>query len=291
MIPSGENTVTLPAWLDTLRQPDELQASAYEACPADFRAGLKTAIAFAFHLWGNASIRLDSCTDNTQTGFRHRLAYRPASWVLAFLAPGYSSPARFIAALMPAILAGVENIIVVSQECSPSPSLCTAFELAGIEDIFVLPSENDKSSVLLRELRDTDNDGRVLLFPAPEAQLNTHLSSIRHCAETLNIRLWSDTPSPRLSLLSSEEIAEARAEPRKDILAWAHGDACIDESADGQTDALFTSHIFSPFSPLSECKTAPLVFGPGLEACWIHPLLTPDYFRTGTLTASFRSHV
>ena len=81
MTKSPENIITLPAWLDALRQPDEKQAAAYEACPSDFRASLKTAIAFAFHLWGeSASVALPR-------GYLHfcpRTTFLPPALLLQF---------------------------------------------------------------------------------------------------------------------------------------------------------------------------------------------------------------
>ena len=43
--------IELPGWLDACRPDDALYADAYEGTPAELRALLKTAIAFAFHRW------------------------------------------------------------------------------------------------------------------------------------------------------------------------------------------------------------------------------------------------
>lgn len=283
MTTSPENTVDLPAWLEAARQPDEAQAAAYEACPAEFRASLKTAIAFTFHLWGESAGETGIRLDNPHSGFTHLRFTRPASWVFALLSPEYASPARFIAAVLPAVLAGVTTIIIASPETSPAPALCAAFELAGLEDIFILSSGAHDAPALLRELHTLDADGRVLLFPSASRPPDPRFPAIRREAERLKLRLWQDAPAPRLSVLSRNGPAGER--PRRDIIAWAHGDADILDCDGPGVAARFAE---CPDETLSRADRAPaLSFGPGLESCWVHSLLEPSYFRTRVLHARF----
>lgn len=277
----------LPSWLDAVRQPDEKQAAAYEACPSDFRASLKTAIAFTFHLWGESASRFETRLENSHSGFVHTLSCRPAAWTLALLSPGYLSPARFIAAILPAILAGVGKILVASLDAAPSSALCAAVELAGLEDMFIFPSGTDDIPRLIRELHAQHPDGRVLLFPSA-ANEESGISIARQTAKELKIHLWRDDPVPRLSLIppSGKNGAGEKHEHilRRDIVAWAHGDAEILDREEYGIAAHFVQEYADAFP---DSQAPPLSFGPGLEACWIHPFLTPEYFRTRTLHAHF----
>ena len=53
-LPENETTmptIEIPGWLEACRPDDDLYADAYEGTPAELRALLKTAIAYAFHRW------------------------------------------------------------------------------------------------------------------------------------------------------------------------------------------------------------------------------------------------
>lgn len=288
MTKSPESATMLPAWLDAVRQPDEKQAAAYEACPSDFRAGLKTAIAFAFHLWGESASCFETRLENSHSGFAHTLSCRPAAWTLALLSPNYISPARFIAAILPAIMAGVGKILIASLNTAPSSALCAAIELAGLEDIFILPSGTDDIPRLIRELHAQHSDGRILLFPSA-ANEESGFPIARQTANELKLRLWQDDTVPRLSITppAGKNGADEKHEQtlRRDIVTWAHGDAEILDYAECGIAAHFGQEYTDVFPDPQ--APPPLSFGPGLEACWIHPLLNPEYFRTRTLRAHF----
>lgn len=130
----------IPAWLEAFRPDDDLYAQAYENTPAPLRALLKTSMAFAFHRRGMKDGDGAYRVDCPRAGFSRREDVRPAAWTLAVTGPGFASPARFLAAAVPAIMAGVPRILAVSSEPF-APAVITALELAGLEDSFVLDAE------------------------------------------------------------------------------------------------------------------------------------------------------
>ena len=275
----SKRMMELPVWLETFRQDDEIQAASYEGCPADFRASLKTAIAFAFHLWGDNASEQKNIQNNPYSGFAHTLSSKPAAWTLAILSPDYAAPARFIAALLPAILAGCHQIYIVCAERSPSPALCTALELTGLEDIFVVPQSEQRLDALVKELTAMNTDGRILFFPACSGEF----SKLRHNAANAGCPCWQEGKAPHLAVL--EDDAKYTDVLRSDIIAWAHGlDAICSDSANA--DAIFKASVYG-----TEGQILPqaLVFGSGMEGCWVHKGLTPDWFRTTSLCASFYS--
>jgi hypothetical protein len=70
--------IELPDWLDACRPDDALYADAYEGTPAELRALLKTAIAFAFHRWPSMEGENSLIRRSGRSGFAHEELRR--SW-------------------------------------------------------------------------------------------------------------------------------------------------------------------------------------------------------------------
>lgn len=268
----------LPAWLESFRPDDSLYADAYEGTPAELRALLKTAIAFAFHRWkengGDRLVRSMS----PREGFASTQRATPAPWVLAVTAEGFASPARFLAALVPAVIAGTGRIAVISP--APfAPAVAAALELAGLEDSFVL--DDERLSDLYEDLRAASPDGRVILFPDAERNLSPGQKDLLHRAAADGVPVYRDRPSPRLLSLYKDDDASgttSREEVRRRLL-WLHPDAVLLEDETQKPDAVF---LPDPDRLPAE-NAVPLAAGPGMEACWPGP--SPSFFRTRTLSA------
>ena len=279
---SAASVRTPPAWLDALRPDDELAASAYENTPAHLRALLKSAVAFYFHLWGEAPAEETRRVRSSAAGFAWARAESPVSWTLAVLDPAHASPARLLAALLPAVLAGVEPVLIVCPDHPPLPVQSVALELAGLENLYVVPtaarSAGPSLSDLVRELA-TRGEGRLLLFPTEQSRFAPAFRTLRETARALRLRLWQDTPAPRLALLADADEASALA----DRVRWAHGDAvqeAVSPKARPDRRGFDAWYAVRP-DVFEEAATdfPSLLFGPGLEACWLHERLTPAFFR------------
>ena len=260
--------IELPGWLDACRPDDALYADAYEGTPAELRALLKTAIAFAFHRWPLADDEQHTSRRSTRSGFAHSESSSPAGWAIASLGPGFASPARLLAALVPAILAGVGRILVVS-EAPFSPAVCAALELAGLEDSFLL--DGNQMPGLYEDMRTLCPEGRVLAFPDAEGNFTPAQRELLHSAALDGIPRLRDLPSPRLLCLHEPgSLGEER-------LRWL------------QPDAEFLSEpapdIRAAYVPGEESAPGgvPFVCGPGMEACWPGP--SPEFYRTHTCSA------
>lgn len=263
-------TIELPGWLEACRPDDALYADAYEGTPAELRALLKTAIAFAFHRWPSADGETRIARASGRSGFRHEEVARPVDWALAVLGPGFASPARLLAALIPAVIAGAGRILVVS-EAPFSAAVCTALELAGLEDSFLLDGEQMPG--LYEDLRALSPEGRVLVFPDASGALTEAQKRLLHDAALDGMPRLRDLPFPRLlSLHAPGSEAEAR-------LRWLHPDAeLLHEAAPGLSAA---------FTPESSALPGGLVpaflCGPGMEACWPGP--GPEFYLTRSCSA------
>lgn len=264
--------IELPGWLEACRPDDALYADAYEGTPAELRALLKTAIAFAFHRWPLADDEVRTTRISARAGFRHSTASYPAGWTLAFLGPGFASPARLLAALVPAVIAGCGRILIVSEQAF-SPAVCTALELAGLEDSFLLAV--DQMPGLYEDLRALCPDGRMLAFPGADGAFTPAQQELMHSAALDGMPRWRDLPAPRIvSLHASGSSAD-------EYLHWLYPDAeFLSEAAPGIAAA------FAPDESALPAIAAPHVCGPGLEACWPGP--TPDFYRTHTCSAFFQ---
>ena len=262
----------IPAWLEAFRPDDDLYAQAYENTPAPLRALLKTSMAFAFHRRGMKDGDGAYRVDCPRAGFSRREDVRPAAWTLAVTGPGFASPARFLAAAVPAIMAGVPRILAVSSETF-APAVITALELAGLEDSFVLDAEGLAS--LYEDLRAVSPDGRILFFPGPEGP-DEAMKDLMHKAAADGTAAYRDKAAPRILSLYKKGDTPSAAETEK-RLRWLHPDADIlDAPAPG------IRAVFAP-EPFDVSPAAPLTAGPGMEACWPGP--EPEFFRTVTLCA------
>ena len=265
-------TFDIPAWLEACRPDDALYAQAYEACPAQLRALLKTSIAFAFHRSGMKDGETDIRVDCPRAGFVRRERFRPAAWTLAVTGKNFASPARFLAAALPAVLAGVPHVLTVSP--APfAPALSTALELAGLEDSFLLDAEGLAS--LYEDLCAASPDGRILVFPGPEG-FDEGMKDLLHKAAADGTPLYRDRAAPRILSLYKNTDTPAAGEVAKRLL-WLHPDATLLDMPSPGMDAVFTPQ------PCAETFDAPLTAGPGMEACWPGP--SPEFFRTGALCA------
>ncbi len=233
------------------------QARAYEAASAAQLARLKTAVAFQFHWHGEAPLEARRSERGTR-GFAHEAAECPVPWALAVLDPAHSAPARLLAALLPAVLAGVRRILILCPAL-PSPANCVALEIAGLEDVFVTP--DTMPLALLRKLA-AEGQGRLLLFPAREHPLWPALEA---AAREARIPCRTDAP-PRLYVGSADD-------ERRELIRWAQGGALWLDAPTG-CDAAFAD------------ADAPLTLGPGLEACWLAHDCGRDFFRSSRVTAN-----
>lgn len=240
--------------LEQHRVADEILAAAYEGTPPSQRGWIKTTLALVESAFPARPSRRLVTVENAAAGFGLRHLSETVPWTVAFLGEGYASAIRLAAALMTARMAGVEPLFAL---CAGKPenvacAVLAALELTGVEQVFALP---DPSS-LLREL---EGRGRLLAFGLPQA---ARMESV--------LPIWRDAP-PRIV---------AKALPEEALIRWAHPDALfVREGA----DALYEGQ---------ETGTTPaLTLGKGLEGCWLHPSLSPDFFlndRLGLFTVDAR---
>ncbi len=282
----------LPEWLSDRAVADDLFATAYESCSSAQRGWLKKCISLHFALCGEAPAQSRIQLDYPRLGVSSTVSERPVSWVVLVLPQDIASPVRTLAAIIPAMLAGVREVIVVrlrqnkKSASSEWPSgLLVGLELAGVRRIVDLTATD--CSKLLDTLVASGSSGRILSL---DCGLTSGPLKNKFSQETVsrNIRFWHGSrPSIGVMRSLSESIAES-GDTLEDVLAWAHPDvspellASTSESEKAGHDALLIAAGYSPDTPIP----AGIVLGPGLEGCWLWPDLHRDFFLRRTLYCS-----
>jgi hypothetical protein len=260
------NAPELPPWLAEGLVPDSELARAYEDTTPALHALCKHALAVQHAVFGETPDWEEQRLTRLAHGFCTRACSRPADWALVVFDAAYASAPRLLAALMPALLARVP---LVSCVCTPGPArpeLLCALELAGQEQIYALTAS--RSLDLVRHLAEQQGQGRLVLLH------RNSLSALRAAADEARLPCWEERRAPVLDIRGSE--------PDAALIRLAHPDAALAENTapNAIPDAVYCS------GPESVRVQAPLVFLPGMEGCWLHPSLTPDFFRARSLAFS-----
>lgn len=238
----------LPEWLNDYELDPGL--GAYDAINPALRAHLKSQIATLYELWAAKAGPGGSFYHLSKSGLFTR-EKKPLDWALFVLDENYASPSGFIAALLPALMAGVGQPIICrsghNKNTALHPAISAALELLGREEIFALPP--DACSALADELFGLSPLGCVVALGGS-------------CAgATL--------------LPATVKIALDAATPDMDLLAWLHPGALIEPLAlNKHYDAVITTKPGS-----APAYSAPLVLGPSYAYFWQWPSLNPAFFQ------------
>ena len=262
--------VCWPQWAEAARLDDALAAAAYEATPAHLRAAVKTGLALAHMHFGESTTSQRNEVRNAHLGFWRRSIAHPAPWAVVAFTPAYAAAARLAAACMPAQLGGVPLVGAVCVGGTPSNNALVTLELAGVEDIFVMDSAG--LCTLLEETQ--PGPGRLVLLHRGE------LDAVAGAARALELPCYEERRSPILCLPKPDTFdLEALAFAQAEALAGA-----LDAPLHLTPDATY----LAPVAALGHCRerrtgpfphsSAPAIT-PGCEGFWLHPGLTPDFFR------------
>lgn len=245
-------------WLDAHALDDDAFAGAYESLHARERAVLKKCIARLYQVWGELPSREDRTRTFTQ-GFGLEESSAPVPYVLLLCESFYASPAALLAALLPALLAGVEPVLPcfvptakTDEDARPVwAPLLAALELAGVERAFYAREASIQE--FFQGLGDRGPDGRLVLLGGPSFGQNIALEAHRKGVPCRSLTRPSRYFSARLN-----EAAEQffRSRPGEDSIPESL--PASDEDVEGLFLSLDAAH----------------------EDIWFWPCLGPDWFRT-----------
>lgn len=273
-------------WVNELIPDDDLFARAYQGISDHDRALLKTCIARLFDWYGPQKILAGDVSLRWKGGFESRQTARPVEFFVVLFDDNLMSPARLLAALVPAMASGVENILAVRVgDGAPwRKAVLTGLELAGQE--FVADMTESQARRLLSELRDTGIAGSVaVLGPKAAAIQSTALKAASRIA------FWRPRFS-RAAAIWMEDGAtfdlEALAFVHPDIIFSVFGEETVlpadNFSYEGNGFGDFLESImdvaYAPANRAEECLgLSKVVLGPGQEGCWVWPDLHPEHFQ------------
>ncbi|MDL2306406.1 hypothetical protein LJC48_00040 [Desulfovibrio sp. OttesenSCG-928-C06] len=292
----------LPEWLE--QHKVDTGPGAYGDLEPELRACLKSQIAFLFSHYGEC--RPEQGRRSTWLERNIFEEESPVSWAMYIMAPDYASGPGALAALMPALLAGVREILICrvadSEPAARQPakavnfgalplSISAALELSGLDQVYDL--DVTEATRLLGHLGTPSRggDGRVVLLgSAPAKPLNSLMCEVVWSAMRLHI--------PAVSLPGRLKIAvDQFCSADYELLRWAHPQADIYTVERGTLlepcDALVTDlpESFQPGFrampgcgadelPESRISTAPqLSLQPGNEFLWLWNSIYPNFFR------------
>jgi hypothetical protein len=210
-----------------------------------------------------------------------------------FLGPGFASPARCLAALLPALLAGVPHVAVarVAEDASPWPApVLAGLELAGQELAFALSP--GQAQELAAELEGCCAPGALLGLGWGAGQGADGPELLRWSAPEWRVGAWApagDWDWPGLAMAQAGCACEVWLPPKADAApAEAAG---LPVRRGGWDDFLAAGHAARLVPPELARDAldagARLVLTPGLEGCWAWPGLTPHRFtHTGLAWAA-----
>jgi hypothetical protein len=255
----------LPPWLTQCLVSDDVLAQAYEESAPALLASCKHTLAVQHAFFGEAPDWEEQRLSRSAHGFHSCACSRPADWALVIFDAEYASAPRLLAALMPALLARVPLVLCASTPGPARPELLCALELAGQEQIYALDAA--QSLDLVQSLAAQPGQGRLVLLHRGA------LSVLRAAADATNLPCWEERRPPVLRLCGPE--------PDATLIRLAHPDASDAQSL--APDVLYCS------GPDAVQSQVPLILPPGMEGCWLHPSLTPDFFRVRTLSFDLSS--
>ena len=239
-------------WLDAHALDDKCLGDAYESIGDRKRASLKLCIARLHEIYGESPFE-----ERRERFFRQEFRLEeeetPVDYALIICEAGYPFASAFLAAIMPAILAGVRRILPCfvlsareSAEREPDAPLLASLELAGVERGFATVGED--LPPLLRSLNNTFGRGRLLLIGSPPCGEQLLLLAHRFCLASASLPLL---PQP------------GNLGPKSAAHGSESGDAPSATSADASHPALFLDEDH--------------------KSVWIWPDLPPAWFRQRTM--------
>lgn len=191
-----------PEWVSGKRLPDKIFSRAYEAAPDDVRARMKKQIAQLYDIFGPGKVVAGENYQAWKQGFATWSRTGNLDRTLIILGGDFASPSMLLAAVLPAICAGADNILTVraGRASDWPPLLLTALELAGRETAAALRA-GEINKLLDALVEDGEPTAIIVLGGATLRKAVT-----AHLAESPQIRVFA--PNVDLSvgiLLDSED--------------------------------------------------------------------------------------
>lgn len=273
-------TFSFPHWLDAHLVTDSAFGAAYDALTPQQRACIKTGIARMAAVEDGGHPAAEQSHRSMRQGFSLHAQTRPADWAVIMWDSARAGASRILAALLPAMLAGVPNILACCPaedgRAVPGPILA-ALELAGQELVAVLPPEDILTLVAHCCESGTSSQiaGRLVLLGAHPV-----------LGDAARIAAGRDTPCRRMAMRTRVGIeASLFAKPAlSEYLTFMHPDASLASFEGDAAEGGFSALFCAPERAAGYLGAAPLVLSPGNEGFWRWPGIDAAFFRETSLS-------
>jgi hypothetical protein len=277
---------SFPDWISEFVPDDALFARAYNDIADRDRAWIKSGIARLYDWYGPRKDVGGEISRRWRAGFDTRLVYDAVDFSVILFDGSLLSPSRLLAALIPAIAGGVENVLAV-RVSNGSPwrkAILTGLELAGQE--LVADMTELQARKLFNELRETNLPGAVTVLGPRAAVIKTN-----ELQAASRISFWRPRYTRAAAIWMDDETTfdlEALAFIHPDIVFSVFG---VEPSLPADNfsyegdgfesflDAIMdVAYVPAERVPLAQ-KKAKIVLGPGQEGGWVWPDLHPEHFQ------------
>ena len=273
-----------PPAMERGRVADAAFARAYGRVPDLDRARIKTGIAAVFAACGGPLPRLR----RSEAALGHDLVLTrsdaPLDFAVIVCGPRFASPARLVAAVLPALCARVPEVAAVRVGGAWPQELLVTLELCGVETACRLGPR--ALAGVWPQLAAKGSGALVLLDGAPRPALAACPGLVLHEAVTRGRALVADGPQERFD---REALAFAQPDLALIDAASLPDDAldCLAKGAISGYDAVYAGSGADP----AFADAAPLRLGPGRETFWLWPQLPPEAFRRVRVAAARQGDV
>ena len=273
-----------PEAMEQGRVADDVFAAAYARTGDGRRAWIKTGLAAVYAAVGGPRPVWTQRHDSLGHDLLLTTEDLPLDFVVIVCGRDFLSPARLVAAVVPALCARVPDIAVVRLGASWPGPLLTALELCGVEMACRLPAR--ELPRLLAELPGKGRGavvvlGEIALPPRLPLALAVHPARIAGRAGVFGPG-ETDFDLDALTFAHPDMAFVRHDGPCPDLPAWTAGQGGLADAADYGYDAVYVA----PQPGFSDLPAAPLVLGPGRETFWLWPHLPCEAFRVRRLGAA-----
>ncbi len=285
-------------FLEPHRVDDALLEAAYSGLPAQTKGWIKKTMALAQTLYSGAypgaGLFARQCCSRESAGLSLRVCSAPAERCLVLFPAAYPAAARAVAAVVPALFAGLAEIYAVAvlpavpgdvKQFRYAPefahaaesryphsalnfNLLGAWELAGVENVYCLPAQ--ELDGLLQKSAESGGSVRVIVLGCPE-----WAGKPAGPARNPDFRVWNE---PRLPLLAVQEGLQDCLKIVRNMHPDLKVKVMLEPAAD--TVAAIGSRDFC-----GQAVQAQLCLGEAYAGCWAWPQLEPGFFLAGSISA------
>ena len=273
-----------PMAMEQGRVADAAFAAAYARSTDLQRAWTKTGLAAVFAALGGPMPASRQRREVLGHDLDLTAADAPLDYVIVLCGRDFLSPARLVAAVVPALCARARDVAAVRVGGAWPKPLLTALELCGVETACRVTSRD--LTELLAELPAKGRGAVVVLGDVPlpaklPAALAVHTARIAGRAGVFD-QDGTGFDADALTFAHPDMAFFAHSGPCPELPSFAAGQGELAQAAACGYDAVYTTSERLP----QALAVAPLALGPGRETFWLWPQLPPQVLRVRRLGAA-----